>query len=43
MKYTIEMGSDAMIFIPSFKFTGSGIEKLSGGGGGEFKGKQIAW
>jgi hypothetical protein len=28
MKYTVEMGSGAMIYIPSFIKIGSGIEKL---------------
>jgi hypothetical protein len=32
MKYAIEMGSGAMIYIPSFIKTGSGIQKLIGGG-----------
>jgi hypothetical protein len=31
MKYAFEMGSDAMIFIPSFIKTGSGVQKLMGG------------
>jgi hypothetical protein len=31
MKYAIEMGSGAMIYIPSFIKTGSGIQKLIGG------------
>jgi hypothetical protein len=30
MKYAVEMGSDAMIYIPSFIKTGSGIQKLMG-------------
>jgi hypothetical protein len=34
MKYAVEMGSGAMIYIPSFIKIGSGIQKLSGGGGG---------
>jgi hypothetical protein len=29
------MGSGATIYIPSFIKTGSGIQKLMGGGGGE--------
>jgi hypothetical protein len=33
MKYAVEMGSVAMIYIPSFIKTGSGIQKLMGGGG----------
>jgi hypothetical protein len=28
MKYVVEMGSGAMIYIPSFIKTGSGIQKL---------------
>jgi hypothetical protein len=28
MKYRVEMGSDAMIYIPSFIEIGSGIQKL---------------
>jgi hypothetical protein len=31
MKYTIEMGSGAMIYIPSFIKIGSSIQKLIGG------------
>jgi hypothetical protein len=31
MKYIIEMGSVAMIYIPSFIKIGSGIQKLIGG------------
>jgi hypothetical protein len=33
MKYAVEMGSDAMTYIPSFIKIGSGILKLLGGGG----------
>jgi hypothetical protein len=32
MKYAAEMGSSAMIYIPSFIKIGSGIQKLRGGG-----------
>jgi hypothetical protein len=32
MKYTFEMGSGAMIYIPSFIKIGSGIQTLIGGG-----------
>jgi hypothetical protein len=32
MKYAVEMGSVAMIYIPSFRKTGSGIQKLMEGG-----------
>jgi hypothetical protein len=28
MKYAVGMGSDAMIYIPSFTETGSGVQKL---------------
>jgi hypothetical protein len=31
MKYTVEMGSGTMIYIPSFIKIGSGIQKLTGG------------
>jgi hypothetical protein len=31
MKYAVEMGSDALIYIPSFIKTGSSIQKLTGG------------
>jgi hypothetical protein len=31
MKYAVEMGSGAMIYIPSFIKIGSGIQKLRGG------------
>jgi hypothetical protein len=31
MKYAVQMGSDAMIYIPSFIKTGSGIQTLIGG------------
>jgi hypothetical protein len=31
MKYSVEMGSGAMIYIPSFIKIGSGIQKLIGG------------
>jgi hypothetical protein len=40
MKYAVEMGSGAMIYIPSFINIGSGIQKLMGGGYTE---KQTAW
>jgi hypothetical protein len=32
MKYAVETGSGAMMYIPSFIETGSGIQKLLGGG-----------
>jgi hypothetical protein len=32
MKYAVEIGSDAMMYIPSFIKIGSGIRKLIGGG-----------
>jgi hypothetical protein len=31
MKYAVELGSGAMIFIPSFMKTCSGIQKVIGG------------
>jgi hypothetical protein len=31
MKYAVEMGSGAMIYIPSFIKIGSGTQKLMGG------------
>jgi hypothetical protein len=34
MKYTVDKGSRAMIYIPSFIKIGSGIQNLMGGGGG---------
>jgi hypothetical protein len=33
MKHAVEMGAGAMIYIPNFINIGSGIQKLSGGGG----------
>jgi hypothetical protein len=33
MKYAVEMGSGGVIYIPSFMKTGSGIQKVNGGGG----------
>jgi hypothetical protein len=35
MNYAVEMGSDAMIHIPNFIQTDSGIQRLIGGGGGD--------
>jgi hypothetical protein len=32
MKYAVEMGSDTMIYVPSFIKIGSGIQKLIEGG-----------
>jgi hypothetical protein len=40
MKYAVEMGSGAMIYIPSFIKFGSGVQKLIGGGGGD---TQTGW
>jgi hypothetical protein len=34
MKYAVEMGSDAVIYIPSFVKIGSGIRTLIAGGWG---------
>jgi hypothetical protein len=39
MKYAVEMGSGAMIYIPSFVMIGSGIQKLIGG----YTDTQTAW
>jgi hypothetical protein len=39
MMYAVEMGSDAMMYIPCFIKTGSGIQKLIGG----FTDAQTAW
>jgi hypothetical protein len=33
MKYAVAIGSGAMIYIPSLRKIGSGIQKLMGGGG----------
>jgi hypothetical protein len=35
MKHVVKMGSSAMIYIPSFIKTGSAIQKLMEGGGGD--------
>jgi hypothetical protein len=44
MKYAAEMGSGAMIYIPSFIQIGSDNQKLiRGGGGGRFTDIQTAW
>jgi hypothetical protein len=32
MKHAVEMGSSAMVYVPSFIKIGSGIQKLMGGG-----------
>jgi hypothetical protein len=40
MKYAAGMDSGAMIYIPNFIKTGSGIQKLMGGGG---ENTQMAW
>jgi hypothetical protein len=42
MKYAVEMGSGAMICIPSFIKTGTGIQKLIEGEGG-FTDTQKTW
>jgi hypothetical protein len=41
MKCAVEMGSGAVIYIPSFIKIGSAIQKLLGGGG--YKDTQTAW
>jgi energy-coupling factor transporter transmembrane protein EcfT len=43
MKYAVEMGSGAMIYIPSFIETGSDILKLIRGRGFTNTEKQTAW
>jgi hypothetical protein len=42
MKYAVEMGSGAMIYIPSFIKICSGIQKLMGGTH-RFRATQTAW
>jgi hypothetical protein len=42
MKYAVEMGSGAMMYIPSFIKIGSGIQKLIGRIHG-YKNTQTAW
>jgi hypothetical protein len=39
MKYNVEMGSGAMIYMPSFITIGSGVQKLMG----EYTDTQTAW
>jgi hypothetical protein len=39
MKYAVETGSGAVIYVPSFIKIGSGIQKLMGG----FTDTQTAW
>jgi hypothetical protein len=41
MRNAVEMGSGAMMYIPSFIKIGSDIQKLLGGGG--FTNSQTAW
>jgi hypothetical protein len=43
MKYAVEMGSGAVIYIPTFIKTGSGIQKLIRGWKFINTGKQTAW
>jgi hypothetical protein len=40
MKYAVEMGSGAMIYIPSFVKTGSGVQKFMEG---IYRHTQTAW
>jgi hypothetical protein len=40
--YAVEIGSGALIYLPSFVKIGSGIHKLIVGGGGEYKYAQTA-
>jgi hypothetical protein len=42
MKYAVEMGSGAVVRIPSFIRIGSGIQKCMEGGGG-YKDIQTGW
>jgi hypothetical protein len=42
MKYAVEMGSGAMIYIPSFIKIGSGIQKLTGRGDTQRHGDRIS-
>jgi hypothetical protein len=39
MKYAVEMGTSAVMYIPSFIKIGSGIQKLMG----VYRGTQTAW
>jgi hypothetical protein len=41
MKYAVEMGSVAMIYVPSFMKIASRIQKLIGGGGHRQHGDRI--
>jgi hypothetical protein len=43
MKYAVEIGSGAMIYIPNFVKIGSGIAKLTRRGRGGFTDTQTAW
>jgi hypothetical protein len=43
MKYAVEMGSGAMIYVPSLIKICSGIQKLMGGGGGPHIDTRKAW
>jgi hypothetical protein len=42
MKYAVEMGSDAMIYIPNIVKAGSFIKKLMGGGATQTDSMEIA-
>jgi hypothetical protein len=42
MKYAVEMGSSAVIYLPSFINIDSAIRKLMGGGGGYTDSMEIA-
>jgi hypothetical protein len=41
MKYAIEMGSGAMIYVPDFRRTGSGIQILMGEGASQTHSTQV--
>jgi hypothetical protein len=43
MKYAVEMGSGAMIYVPSFMTTNSGIQKFMGGRIHRHTDTQTAW
>jgi hypothetical protein len=43
MKYAVQMGSGAIIHVPSFITIGSGIQKLIGRGEGGYTDTKTAW
>jgi hypothetical protein len=42
MKYAVKMGSDTVIYIPSFREIGSGIQKLIGTGDSQTDNMEVA-